>query len=118
MRLDLHRELAPQNITVNKKRVRRVMRLMGLEAIHHKPRPPVKSGETPGHAVYPYLLKGLTIDRPDQVGCTDMTYIPMPCGWIYWGAIMDWCSRHGLSWELSNTLDASFCVSALKRALA
>jgi putative transposase len=115
MRLDLNRKLAPENITVNAKRVRRLMRLMGLDAIYKKPRTTVKSGE---NAVYRYLLKGLTIDRPNQVWCTDITHIPMQRGWVYLVAIMDWFSRYVLSWELSNTLDASFCVSALNRALA
>jgi len=88
---------------------------MGLDAIDQKPRTTVKSGE---NAVYRYLLKGLTIDRPNQVWCTDITHIPMQRGWVYLVAIMDWFSRYVLSWELSNTLDASFCVSALNRALA
>jgi putative transposase len=115
MQFYLNRELAPEGIKVNAKRVRRLLRLMGLDAIYQKPRTTVKSGT---NAVHPYLLKGLTIDRPDQVWCTDITYIPMHRGWIYLVAIMDWFSRYVLSWELSNTLDASFCVSALKRALA
>jgi len=114
MRLYLNRELAPEDIKVNEKRVRRLLRLMELGAIYQKPRTTVQSGD---NAVHPYLLKGLTIDRPDQVWCTDITYIPMHRGWIYLVAIMDWFSRYVLSWELSNTLDASFCVLALKRAL-
>lgn len=111
----LNRLLEPEGIPVNPKRVRRLMRLMGLEAIYPKPRTSVKH---PGHAVYPYLLKGLVVDRPDQVWCTDITYIPMRRGWLYLVAIMDWFSRFVLAWELSNTLDAQFCVAALERALA
>ena len=104
-----------QGHTVNVKRVRRLMRLMGLEAIYPKPR---LSLVNKGHRVYPYLLTGLAIDRPDQVWCTDITYIPMHRGWLYLVAIMDWFSRCVLTWELSTTLDASFCVSALERALS
>ena len=114
MRLHLNRLLAGESVTVNAKRVRRLMRLMGLEAIYPKPRTSVKSLD---HKVYPYLLKGMTIDRPDQVWCTDITYIPMHRGWVYLVAIMDWFSRYVLAWGVSVTLDASFCVSALERAL-
>ena len=115
MRLHLNRLLAAEGVTVNPKRVRRLMRLMGLEAICPKPR---LSRQNPEHTVYPYLLKGLTIDRPDQVWCTDITYIPMHRGWVYLVAVMDWFSRYVLAWEVSITLDASFCVEALKRALS
>ena len=115
MRLHLNRLLVGEGLAVNAKRVRRLMRLMGLEAIYPKPRTSVKSLD---HKVYPYLLKGLTIDRPDQVWCTDITYVPMHRGWVYLAAVMDWFSRYVLSWEVSVTLDASFCVEALQRALA
>lgn len=115
MRLHLNRVLASEGVTVNPKRVRRLMRLMGLEAVYPKPRTSTKS---PENTVYPYLLKGLTIDRPDQVWCTDITYLPMQRGWVYLVAIMDWFSRYVLAWEISITLDASFCVEALKRALS
>ena len=115
MRLHLNRELEPEGVTLNPKRVRRLMRLMGLEAIYPKPRTSVKS---PENTVCPYLLKGLTIDRPDQVWCTDITYIPMHRGWVYLVAIMDWFTRYVLTWEVSITLDAGFCVEALKRALS
>ena len=115
MRLHLNRVLAAEGVTVNPKRVRRLMRLMGLEAIYPKPR---TSRQNPEHTVYPYLLNGLTIDRPDQVWCTDITYIPMHRGWVYLVAVMDWFSRYVLAWEVSITLDASFCVDALKRALS
>jgi putative transposase len=107
--------LGRQGYAVNAKRVRRLMRLMGLEAIYPKPR---LSRPDKAHRVYPYLLKDVTIDRPDQVWCTDITYLPLRRGWLYLVAIMDWFSRCVLSWELSTTLDASFCVSALERALA
>lgn len=108
------RWLKRQGQAVNVKRVRRLMRLMGLEAIHPKPRLSVQNKENP---VYPYLLKDLTVDRPDQVWCADITYIPMHRGWLYLVAVMDWFSRYVLAWELSATLDASFCVAALERAL-
>jgi len=115
MRLHLNRLLASEGVAVNPKRVRRLMRLMGLEAIYPKPRTSVK---TPENTVYPYLLKGVTIDQPNEVWCTDITYIPMHRGWVYLVAVMDWFSRYVLAWEVSITLDASFCVDALKRALS
>lgn len=99
---------------VNIKRVRRLMRLMGIEAIYPKPRTSVKS---PDNKVYPYLLRGVKIVRPDQVWSTDITYIPMFRGHAYLVAVMDWFSRCVLSWELSITMDVSFCIDALKRAL-
>ena len=100
---------------VNRKRVRRLMRQMGLQVIWQKPN---TSKPNPEHKVYPYLLRGLTIDRPNQVWATDITYIPMPKGFFYLVAIMDWHSRKVLSWRLSNTMDAIFCVEALEEALA
>jgi putative transposase len=99
---------------VNDKRVRRLMRVMGLEAIHPKPR---TSSPRRANPVYPYLLKGLAIDRPDQVWATDITYIPLQRGWVYVVAVMDWFSRYVLAWEMSITLDSSFCVDALRSAL-
>ncbi len=99
---------------VNDKRVRRLMRVMGLEAIYPKPRTSLKNQANP---VYPYLLKGLVIDRPDQVWATDITYIPLQRGWAYLAAVMDWFSRYVLSWEMSITLDSSFCVEALEAGL-
>jgi putative transposase len=99
---------------VGRKRVARLMRLMGLEAIYRRPRTTVPH---PEHRVYPYLLRGLTIDRPNQVWAADITYLPMPRGFLYMVAIMDWHSRKVLSWKLSNTMDAEFCVEALKEAL-
>ena len=106
--------LRRQGHAVNVKRVRRLLRLMGLEAIYPKPRLSLSNKANP---VYPYLLKGLGIDRPDQVWCADLTYLPMRHGWLYLVAVMDWYSRYVLAWEVSTTLDASFCVSALERAL-
>lgn len=100
---------------VNAKRVRRLMRVMGLEAIYPRPRTSLKNRANP---VYPYLLKGLVIDRPDQVWATDITYIPLRHGWLYVAAVMDWFSRCVLSWESSITLDHLFCVASLKRALS
>ena len=115
MRLHLNRILAPEQVRVNTKRVRRLMRLMGLEAIYPKPRTTVTC---PENKVYPYLLKDVIIDRPDQVWAADITYIAMRRGWVYLAAIMDWFSRYVLCWEVSVTLDASFCVWALRRALS
>ena len=99
---------------VNRKRVRRLMRLMGLKAIYRRPK---TSKPTPGHKIYPYLLSGLKITRPNQVWAADITYIPMARGFLYLVAIIDWYSRYVLSWRLSNTLDAGFCVEALEEAL-
>jgi putative transposase len=110
----LNRLLAKEDVTVNVKRVRRLMRRMGIEAVYPKPRTSVKH---PDHAVYPYLLQDLVIARPNQVWCTDITYIRLRRGWIYLVAVMDWFSRYVLSWEASITLDASFCVTALERSL-
>jgi putative transposase len=99
---------------VNRKRVQRLMRRMGLEAIY--PRPKLSAGRK--HKVYPYLLRGVTVGRPDQVWSTDITYVGLPSGFMYLAAVIDWHSRYVLSWELSNTLDGSFCLDALERALA
>jgi putative transposase len=99
---------------VNPKRVRRLMRLMGLEAIYPKPR---LSLGNQAHNKYPYLLRELVIDRPDQVWCADITYIRMLHGFVYLMAIMDWYSRFVLSWEISTTMDSAFCLSALEQAL-
>jgi len=99
---------------VNRKRVQRLMRLMGLEAVYPKPRLSVIGT---GHKVYPYLLRGGSIDRADQVWSTDITYIPLPRGFMYLTAVMDWHSRYVLSWRLSNTLDVEFCLEALDEAL-
>src|SRR6188472_2319661 len=106
--------LATQGHTVNRKRVQRLMRLMGLVAIHQRPN---TSKAAPEHTKYPYLLGGLTIDRVNQVWCSDITYIPLARGFIYLVAIMDWHSRAVLAWRISNTLHADFCVEALEEAL-
>jgi len=99
---------------VNPKRVRRLMRVMGLEAIYPKPR---LSANGPGHKVYPYLLKDVTVDRPDQAWATDITYVRLTHGFVYLMAILDWYSRYIISWELSTTLDSGFCLEALRKAL-
>jgi putative transposase len=101
--------------SINRKRVRRLMRRMGIAALGPKPR---TTTPAPGHKVFPYLLRGLAIDRPNQVWCADITYIPIGRGFLYLVAIMDWCSRMVLAWQLSNTMDVSFCVAALEQALA
>src|SRR3954452_2636119 len=106
--------LATQGHTVNRKRVQRLMRLMGLVAIYQRPN---TSKAAPEHIKYPYLLGGLTIDRLNQMWCTDITYIPLAKGFIYLVAIMDWHSRAVLAWRTSNTLHADFCVDALEEAL-
>jgi len=100
---------------VGRKRVRRLMRKMGLQAIYLRPK---TSKPHPEHRVYPYLLRNLTIDRPNHVWCADITYIPLQRGYLYLVAIMDWYSRRVLAWRLSNSLDASFCTEALEEALA
>jgi putative transposase len=100
---------------VNRKRVQRLMRLMGLEAVYPKPRLSLGRG---GHKVYPYLLRNVAIERVNQVWSTDITYIPMPAGFMYLTAVMDWYSRFVLSWRLSNTLDVDFCLEALDEALS
>ncbi len=109
------RQLRREGVRVGRHRVRRLMRLMGLAAIYQAPR---TSAPHPAHRVYPYLLKGLVIDRPDQVWCADITYIPVQRGFLDLVAIMDWATRHVLAWRLSNTMDAGFCVEALAEALA
>jgi putative transposase len=101
--------------TVGRKRVRRLMRKMGLSAIYQPPR---TSEPHPGHRIYPYLLRDLTIEKANHVWCADITYIPMYRGFLYLVAIMDWATRAVLSWRLSNTMDPGFCVGALKEALA
>jgi putative transposase len=104
-----------QGHAVNRKRVQRLMRLMGIEAIYQKPN---TSKKHPENKIYPYLLRGMTIDRVNQVWCTDITYIRMPKGFLYLIVVMDWVSRKALSWRLSNTMDVDFCVEALEEALA
>ena len=99
---------------VNEKRIRRLMRLMGLMPIYQKPN---TSKAAKGHKIYPYLLRGLRVDRPNQVWCADITYLPMRRGFLYLVAIMDWHTRKVLAWRISNTLEADFCVAALNEAI-
>jgi putative transposase len=106
--------LSGQGYRVNRKRIARLMRTMGLEAIYPKPK---LSRKDTKNKVYPYLLKGLEIDSPDQVWASDITYIRMHRGFVYLTVIMDWYSRYVLSWGVSITLDAHFCTQALERAL-
>lgn len=108
------RHLRREGYCVGRHRVRRLMRLMGIEAIYQKPR---TSDPHPDHKIYPYLLRNLSITKPNQVWCTDITYIPIKRGFLYLVAIMDWHSRKVLSWRLSNTMDRRFCVEALEEAL-
>lgn len=107
--------LIRQGFAVNPKRVRRLMRLMGLEAIYPKPHLSLSLAE---HKKYPYLLRDIVIERPDHVWSTDITYIKMAQGFLYLVAILDWHSRYVLAWRLSNTLDTQFCIDALEGALA
>ena len=107
--------LATQGHLVNRKRVRRLMRLAGLVAIYQRPN---TSKPAVAHKIYPYLLGGLSIERVNQVWCSDVTYIPMAKGFLYLVVIMDWVSRAVLAWRLSNTLSAEFCVEALEEALS
>ena len=108
-------ELNKEDRGVNRKRVQRLMRVMGIEAL--VPRPGT-SKPAPGHKIYPYLLRGLAIAEPNHVWAADITYIPMARGFLYLVAIIDWASRAVLAWRLSNTMDTSFCVAALEEALA
>ena len=109
------RHLRRQGYGVGRKRIRRLMRQMGLTAIYRKPR---TSKPNPAHRIYPYLLRDLRIDRPNHVWSADITFIPMRRGFQYLVVIMDWATRTALSWRLSNTLDSDFCVEALQEALA
>jgi putative transposase len=106
--------LRTQGHPVNRKRVRRLMGLMGLEAIYPKPK---LSAAAAGHKVFPYLLRGVKIERPDQVWSTDITYVGLPAGWMYLAAIIDWYSRYVIAWRLSNSLEGSFCLEMLDEAL-
>jgi putative transposase len=100
-------------LKVNRKRIQRLMRILGIEALYPKPN---LSRPAPGHEIYPYLLRGVSIERPNQVWSTDITYIPMHGGFLYLVAVMDWFSRFVLSWELSNTMETGFCLAALDAA--
>src|SRR5438132_13991091 len=104
--------LGGQGCNVNRKRVQRLMQKMGIESIYPKPR---LSDPAPGHRIYPYRLRGLAITRPNQVWSTDITYIRLRSGFVYLVAILDWFSRYVVDWEISITLDTSFCLSTLDR---
>ena len=104
-----------EELGVNRKRVQRLMRRMGLEAVYPKRR---TTRPAAGHKIYPYLLRNLAITRPDQVWASDITYVPLRHGFLYLTAVMDWFSRYVLAWRLSNTLEGSFCLEALDEALA
>lgn len=108
------RHLRRKGYVVGRKRVRRPMAKMGLAPIYQRPRTTVPH---PEHRIYPYLLRDLTIDRPNQVWCADLTYIPMRRGFLYLVAVMDWTARKVLSWRVSNTMDVEFCIEALEEAL-
>ena len=107
--------LVQQGEPVNRKRVQRLLRIMGLQAIYPKPRLSIAAS---GHRIFPYLLRRVRIERPDQVWSTDITYIPLLSGFMYLAAIMDWYSRYVLAWRLSNTLDGQFCLELLDEALS
>ena len=109
------RHLRRQGHCVGRKRVRRLMRLMGLRSLAPKPN---TSRRDQGHKIYPYLLRDLTVDRVDQAWCADVTYLPMAHGFVYLVAVMDWHSRKVLSWRVSNTQDCSMCIEALEEAIA
>jgi putative transposase len=109
------RHLRRDGHEVGRKRIRRLMAVMGLVPIYQRPRTTVLH---PEHRIYPYLLRGLVVDRPNQVWCADITYIPMRRGFLYLVAVMDWATRKVLCWRVSNTMDVAFCVDALREALA
>jgi len=109
------RHLRRHGQSVGRKRMRRLMGLMGLEPIYQRPRTTVPH---PERLVHPYLLRGLSIDRANQVWCADITYIPMRRGFLYLVAVMDWATRKVLAWRLSNTMDVEFCLAAVEEALA
>jgi putative transposase len=111
----LRDQLNREGIPICRDRVRRLMRTMGIHAIYRRPRTTIPAQ---GHRIYPYLLRGLVIDRPNQVWAADVTYIPMAKGFLYLVAIMDWYSRKVLAWRLSNTMTADFCVEALEEAIS
>jgi putative transposase len=108
-------ELARRGEAVNRKRVQRLLRIMGLEAIYPRPRLSVPA---PGHRVYPYLLRGVAVERPGHVWSADITYLPLPSGFMYLAATIDWYSRLVVAWRVSNTLDGAFCQEMLEAALA
>ena len=107
--------LGRQGLEVGRRHVRTLMRKMGIEAIYRRPN---TSKPAPGHKIYPYLLRGLAISRPNQVWAMDITYIPMARGFVYLAAVVDWFSRRVLAWKLSITMETSFCIEALEEALS
>ena len=107
--------LNQEGIEIGRRHVATLMKRMGIEALYRKPN---TSKPAPGHKIYPYLLRGLTIDRPNQVWAMDITYVPMARGFVYLAAVIDWFSRRVLAWRLSITMEAAFCVEALEEALA
>jgi putative transposase len=107
--------LAAEGIRTGRRHVRTLMRRMGIEALYRRPR---TTKPEPGHKIYPYLLRGLDVTRPNQVWAMDITYIPMARGFVYLAVVLGWFSRRALSWRLSITMDAAFCVEALEEALA
>jgi putative transposase len=107
--------LAAEGSKIGRRHITTLMQRMGIEAIYRRPN---TSKPAPGHRIYPYLLRGLTIDRPNHVWAIDITYIPMARGFLYLAVVMDWCARRILAWRLSNTMEASFCVDAVEEALA
>ncbi len=107
--------LAGEGIKVGRRHVRTLMRRMGIEALYRRPR---TTKPEPGHKIYPYLLRGMDITRPNQVWAMDITYIPMARGFVYLAVVLDWFSRRVLSWRVSITLEAAFCVETLENALA
>jgi putative transposase len=104
-----------EGIEIGRQRVVPMMKRMGIEAIYRRPN---TSKPAPGHKIYPYLLRGLTVDRPNQVWATDITYIPMACGFVYLAAVVDWFTRRVLSWRVSITMEVGFCLEAVEEALA
>ena len=106
--------LRRDGLVANRKRIRRLMRVMGIEAIYQKPN---TSRRHPAHKVYPYLLRDMAIERPNQVWCADITYVPMAHGFVYLVAVMDWASRRVLAWRISIGMETDFCVEALQEAL-
>ena len=106
--------LSQQGVEVGRRHVRTLMRRMGIETLYRRPN---TSKPAPGHKIYPYLLRGVVITRPNQVWSTDITYIPMEHGFVYLVAVVDWFSRRVLAWRLSNTIDTSFCLDALEEAI-
>ena len=107
--------LRQDDVTIGRRHVATLMKRMRIEALYRKP---ITSKPAPGHKIYPYLLRGMTIARPNQVWCMDITYVPMARGFVYLAAVVDWFSRRVLSWRVSITLEAAFCIEALEEALA